>query len=156
MVTPPQCNTDADRAPSGILTLAFAYAKQRIAMMNRFLPLAAAVIALPLAACNHKTEEVDNTAPDPMASQLANAPEAQLPPSISSTETFRCKDNSLVYVDFFSGGKQVSLRTKQDGPSTMLTSDEEGGPWTKGDDKVSGNEKNITYTLNGKTLSCHV
>ncbi|MBW4329739.1 hypothetical protein KY084_02465 [Stakelama sp. CBK3Z-3] len=125
--------------------------------MNRILPLAAAVIALPLAACNHKTEEVDNTAPDPMASQLANAPTAELPPSIEATKTFRCtQDNSLVYVDFFNGGKQVNLRTEEDGTPTTLTSETEGGPWTKGDTKISGDQDKIEYTADGKTLSCHV
>ena len=125
-------------------------------MIKRILPLAAALIALPLAACNKdKPEEVTSTSPDPMASKLANAPAVELPPSIKASKSLRCSDNSLLYVDFFSGDKQVNVRTKEDGTATTLKSETAGGPWTSGEDKLSGDENKGTYTHDGKSLTCH-
>ena len=90
--------------------------------MKNPLALTAAVIALAaLAACKPEPEEVSTTAPDPMASQLANAAPVELPPAIAASKSMRCGDNSLIYVDFFEGDKQVVLRTEKGGSPTLLT-----------------------------------
>ena len=118
------------------------------------LPVIAA-LALPLAACNNKPEVVDNRAPDPMAEQLKNAPKVELPPAMEATVTFRCKDNSLVYVDFFQGHKQLNLRTTKGGSPVHLTAPADGEPYTGEGSSVSGNAKTIEYTAPGKSaLSC--
>jgi hypothetical protein len=121
--------------------------------MKNSLPFAAAAIALlSLAACKNEPQEVTSTAPDPMASQLANAAPVELPPSISSSVTMRCGDNSLVYVDFFDGNKQVQLRTEKGGTATMLHAPEAGQPYTaEGGYQLTGTPKNISVTLPGKS-----
>lgn len=126
-------------------------------MKNSSLIAAAAFALLSLAACENKPEEVSSTAPDPMASQLANAAPVELPPAISESVSLRCGDNSLVYLDFFQGNKQVQLKTEKTGPATMLKAAEAGQPFeAAGGYKVTGTPKNVTVTLPGKPAkTCH-
>lgn len=114
-----------------------------IAMLHRTLPIAAVAALLSLAACENKPEEVDSRAADPMADQLKNAPAVELPPSIKANVTFRCKDNSLVYVDFFDGDKQANLRTEKDGTPITLKADAAGNPLTGEGYTLTGNPKQI-------------
>jgi hypothetical protein len=126
-------------------------------MKNPPLIAAAAIALLSLAACENKPEEVSSTAPDPMASQLANAAPVELPPAISESVTLRCGDNSLVYVDFFQGNKQVQLKTEKTGPATMLKAPEAGQPFeAAGGYKLTGTPKNVDVTVPGKgARNCH-
>lgn len=127
-------------------------------MKNPTLIAAAALVLLPLAACNNQgPEEVSSTAPDPMASQLANAAPIELPPAIAESVTLRCGDNSLVYVDFFQGDKQVQLKTEKAGPATMLKAPEPGQPFeAAGGYKLTGTPKNVNVTVPGKPAkNCH-
>lgn len=126
-------------------------------MKNPSLIAAAAVALLSLAACENKPEEVSSTAPDPMASQLANAAPVELPPAIAESVTLRCGDNSLVYVEFFQGNKQVQLKTEKGGPATMLKAPEAGQPFeAPGGYKLTGTSKSVSVTLPGKAAkTCH-
>ncbi len=126
------------------------------AMTNRILPTAAALALLSLAACNNKVEEVDTRAPDPMAAELKNASQIELPPAIEATVTFRCQPgNSLVYVDFFQGRKMANVRTDKTGTPTQLTAPEGGQPLTGGGYTIDGTPKAIKYTAPGKSaLDC--
>ncbi|AQR72392.1 hypothetical protein [Sphingomonas sp. LM7] len=126
-------------------------------MKNPSLIATAAVALLSLAACQNKPEEVSSTAPDPMASQLANAAPVELPPAIAESVTLRCGDNSLVYLDFFQGNKQVQLKTEKTGPATMLKAAEAGQPFeAEGGYKLTGTSKNVDVTLPGKPAkNCH-
>jgi uncharacterized protein with LGFP repeats len=126
-------------------------------MKNPSLIAAAAIALLSLAACENKPEEVSSTAPDPMASQLANAAPVELPPAIAESVTLRCGDNSLVYVEFFQGNKQVQLKTEKGGPATMLKAPAAGEPFeAAGGYKLTGTSKNVTVTVPGKPAkTCH-
>ena len=121
-------------------------------------PIAFAAFALlSLAACEHKAEEVDSRAPDPMAEALKNAPKVELPPAVAATKTLRCGDNSLVFIDFFQGDKQAIVRTVKDGPATVLKAPTAGEPYVAdGGFKVTGNAKTATViTPNEGTRTCH-
>jgi len=126
-------------------------------MKNTFLFAATAAALVSLAACNNKPEEVSSTAPDPMASQLANAAPVELPPAIASSVTLRCGDNSLIYVEFFQGNKQVQLRTEKGGKATMLKAPAEGEPFVAdGGYQLTGTPKNVNVTVPGKgAKTCH-
>ena len=116
---------------------------------------ASAVALLALAACHKKAPQVLDTNPDPMASVLANAKPVELPPSIKASVTFRCKDNSLVYVDFFSGDKQANLKTDKAGTAIHLTAVTAGDPLTAEGYTLNGTPKAITLTQPGKgELTC--
>lgn len=125
-------------------------------MNMRLLP-AAAVALLALSACNQEPEVISERAPDPMASQLANAAPVELPPAIKATVSMRCQPgNALVFVEFFGGDKQVTVATEQNGPKTRLTAPEAGQPFTaEGGWKLTGTPASATVEVPGKgTLSC--
>src|SRR3546814_18081795 len=82
--------------------------------MNTLSFTAAAAAILVLAGCQQKAETVTTTAPDPMAAELANAAPVELPPSMKASVAFRCKDNSLAFVDFFSGDKPIGRASCRD------------------------------------------
>lgn len=118
--------------------------------MDKPLLLAAALSAalLPLAACGHKQPEVINTY-DPQAAALRNAAPVQLPPSVTASKSYRCSDNSLFYVDFYSNNT-AQIRTTRGGPPTELTQGD-AGALAGGSFTLSGNGDHVT--INGKT--CH-
>ena len=125
-------------------------------MNMRLLPTAA-VALLALSACNQEPEVISERAPDPMASQLANAAPVELPPAIKATVSMRCQPgNALVFVEFFGGDKQVTVATEQNGPKTRLTAPEAGQPFTAaGGWKLTGTPASATVEVPGKgTLSC--
>ncbi len=110
----------------------------------------AALLALSLAACDPKTETVITQAPDPQAAELAKAPKIELPPSIKSSETFRCKDNSLAFVDFMSDGKTVNLRTEKGGTAVKLVAPTAGEPMIADGYSMTGTSTAITLAQPGK------
>lgn len=119
--------------------------------------LAAASVAatLLLAACNREPEVVD-TNPDPMKEELAKAAPVELPPSIQASRTYRCKDNSLVYIDFYTNNTAMVRKTKGgEPPEATLTAETAGGEYKAEGYSVSGNGEQITYSAPGKaSQSC--
>jgi hypothetical protein len=125
--------------------------------MKSFTLMTAAALALTLGACQkNQPEVIDTTSPDPMASKLANAAPVELPPAMVATVPFRCKDNSVVTVDFFKGNTQANLRMKKGDQSIVLKADKDGDPLKADGYSMTGNQDNITLTKpDGSTLSCH-
>ena len=120
--------------------------------MNRVALLSALVVAAALAGCN-KSEPVDNA-----ANAVVNEP-LVLPPSIVASKAYRCKDNSLAYVDFLSDNKTATVRDARDGTPTALTMAEPGQPFIAEGYSLTGSatDANITLTRPGKgSQSCHV
>ncbi|MDX3900361.1 MAG: hypothetical protein QHC40_07620 [Sphingobium sp.] len=126
--------------------------------MKYCLPLIAAASLSLLSACGSNDEpEVVGGPADPMAEQLANAAPVELPPSVKKSVQYRCKDNSLLFVDFMSDDKTVQLRTEKGGSATTLKAPEAGKPFTaEGGYEVAGAGDTISAKIPGKTLSCHV
>ena len=111
--------------------------------MNRttILPLIAAAA---LAGCNKEDHTIvaGQNVVDPQANVVANLDNVQLPPSIQASKTYRCKDNSLVYIDWLSDGTARVKKNK----------DEVGGPVTPaGDPSLKGDAKAATVTVNGQS-----
>ncbi|QDP19167.1 hypothetical protein [Sphingomonas xanthus] len=117
-----------------------------------------------LAACDTQPETiVAGERPDPMADQLANAAPVELPPAIAASRTYRCKDNSLVRIDWLAqnmgayvhGENQAQTHLKPaeavEGQPASGDLTAEGGFVLKGDSTAS----TITVTLPGKAAqSC--
>ncbi|MGE4322790.1 MAG: hypothetical protein AB7E60_07120 [Sphingobium sp.] len=125
--------------------------------MKYYIPLIAAATISLLSACNNNGEpEVVGGPADPLAAQLANAGDLELPPSVKESHQYRCKDNSLIFVDFMSDDKTAILRTERDGTPTRLTAAEAGAPFiADGGYEVTGTGKQITANVAGKgALSC--
>lgn len=123
-------------------------------MTMRLLPILAVAL---LAACKPAPEVLDGRAPDPMESQLANAPKAELPPAIKANVAMRCQPgNALVFVEFFDGDKLAMVGTEKNAPKTRLTAPEAGQPYTaQGGWTLTGNAKSATIEIPGKgKLTC--
>lgn len=114
------------------------------------LPVAAMIAALSLAGCQSEPEVVDTRPRNPLEAELRNAPAVELPPAITAQVTFRCRDNSLAYVEFFQGSEQVTVRSEQDGARTVLRAPAAGEAFVADGYSLTGDPQNITLTQPGK------
>jgi len=103
----------------------------RIALL---IPLAAAAA---LAGCNKESHTITGDSPDDNIA--ANAPVA-LPPSITGSKSYRCKDNKLIYVDWMSDGTAHVKKSRE----------EMGTPVTPGSE-LKGDSQSATITYNGES-----
>ncbi len=119
--------------------------------MTKILSLSAVAALLVLAACNKSKEpEVLDTNPDPMANQIANAAPVELPPAVTDSGIYRCKDNSVVYVDFLGDKTSANVRTAKEGTPVQVKAGPEGGAMTGGNGfSVSGTGKTVQIAVNG-------
>jgi hypothetical protein len=126
-------------------------------MTIRFtIQLAAASTLLALAGCNSEPETIVGGGPqDDMKEALANAAPIELPPSVKESKTYRCKDSSVVYVDWLSGDMAANIRTDKNGMPTQVKTAEAGGAMVAEGYSLSGNSAAITVTVPGKaSQSC--
>src|SRR5437763_11102422 len=101
--------------------------------MTRKTLLITLAAAAALAGCNKESHTI--TA-DPTGDNIAaNAPVA-LPPSITASKSYRCKDNKLVYIDWLSDGTARVKNTREE-VGTAVTP----GTNLKGD----ANAKTVSY-----------
>lgn len=118
--------------------------------MMRLAPLSAVAAVLMLGACSKSNEpEVIDTNPDPMANQIANAAPVELPPAVTDSGIYRCKDNSIVYVDFLGDKTQANVRTEKGGTPTAVKATAAGEPLTGEGTSVSGSGKTIEIAVKG-------
>jgi hypothetical protein len=109
---------------------------------------------LALAAC--KPQVVKPQDDDDMKVAVANAPAVTLPPSIAATKTFRCADNSVVTVDFYSDNMSATVHPKTGSP-IPVKAPAAGQPMTGGDYTVEGKstDSSVKITEPGKAAqSC--
>lgn len=122
--------------------------------MTHFTPR---IIAVPLAlaallsACSGQNG--DQTAANATdAAANASAP-VELPPMVVASHNYRCKDNSIVKIDFMSD--KSALVTIGDAAPVKVAQAEDGAPYTAEGYSVSGQGKEITLTAPGKgTQDC--
>jgi hypothetical protein len=108
----------------------------------------AALVAL--GGCNNKPQTIVANGPDdPQAAQLKDAKPVAPPPMIQASRTYRCADNGLVYVDFYTNNT-AAVRTQKGATPTMLTA-EPGKPGFKGAGySLSGNGPKVSFEAPGK------
>ena len=127
--------------------------------MTRLTMLTLAAAAA-LAGCNNDDHTIVAGGPDdPMANQ-ANAAPIELPPSILASKIYRCKDNSIVYIDWLSDNKSANVRTERNGAATHVAGAEPGQPMTaEGGASLTGEATatSVSLTLPGKAgQTCHI
>ena len=136
------------------MTLNRAAAKR--AGMTRTLFIAPLIAAAALAGCDTGSNTV---VLNPDGTEVNEAQEqpvqnVQLPPAIVGSGKYRCKDNSLISVDWLSDGTSNSARvTPEGGSAVTLTQAEAGGAYTAEGASLSGDPKAQSVTYNGKSCS---
>jgi hypothetical protein len=110
--------------------------------MTRTLICITIAAAAALAGCNKDDHTIvaGGEPADEPTNAAANA-DVKLPPSISASKTYRCKDNSLVYIDWLSDGTARVKKSASDAGTTLPA----------GDPSLSGDAKASTVTYKGQS-----
>jgi hypothetical protein len=87
--------------------------------MNRTIFACVLAAAAALAGCT-EDHTINAGGPQDDAPNAAANANVVLPPSILHSKIYRCKDNSVVYIDWLSDNKSVNLRTEKNGTPTNL------------------------------------
>lgn len=119
------------------------------AMKKKTLILSAAPLlaAFVVVGCKPQAESVNQTYGDPQEAALANAAAVELPPMLKEGHQYRCKDNSLIFVDFMNDDKTANFKTEKEGAVTVLKAPEAGQPFVSedGSKKLEGGGASVTY-----------
>ena len=105
--------------------------------MTRTPLILALAAAAALAGCNKEDHTIVAGGPDAEANDAAPNTPVALPPSIAASKSYRCDNNSLVYVDWLSDGS-ARVKKSADEAGTLVAA---GAPELKGDAKAAS----ITY-----------
>jgi hypothetical protein len=109
-----------------------------------------ALVAL-LAACNSSsapTTDKSGAGAEANTAEAAPPPPIELPPALLASRTFRCKDNSVLHIDFY-GDKAADLRAGTDTKIIKLVAPESGKPLVGGGYSVSGTGTQVNITQPG-------
>jgi hypothetical protein len=119
-------------------------------LMTRKITFITIAAAAALAGCNNQTE-AENAAANEAATTAANA-NVKLPPAIVASHKYRCKDNSLVSVDWLSDGTSNSARvTPEGGAAVTFAQAEADGPYTAEGASLTGDPKAESVTFKGQS-----
>jgi len=80
-----------------------------------------------------------------------------LPPAIAASKIYRCKDNSIVYIDWLADNKSANIRTEKNGPASHVMAPEAGQPMVAEGYSLTGTaaDGSVTLTRPGKgSQSC--
>ena len=62
--------------------------------------------------------------------RISNAAPVELPPAIAASKIYRCKDNSVVYIDWLSDNKSANVRTDKNGAATHVMGPKPASRWS--------------------------
>jgi hypothetical protein len=156
---------------SGVILLSNAAAVRQVtAAMKKSLIILAPLSMLALAACNKsETPAADGEAGTDTAATTA-AP-VEMPPAITASGTYRCADNTILYVDFLGKNEAADIRVGDKAaaavrvtapaaeapaagaaPATPAAEAAPAGPMKSadGENSLSGSGKQINVKLAGK------
>jgi len=97
-----------------------------------------------LGACSSEPEVVGGPV-DTQAEELKNAPAVQLPAAIRESKVYRCRDNSVVYVNFLTDGNANVRSVEDEPPSATLIRQSPDGPLTGNGFTLSGDGDTVTF-----------
>jgi hypothetical protein len=113
--------------------------------MKNLLLLAAASAAL--MACEKETIDPGAEKNEIAAANAASAPKVVLPPSIMATKTYRCKDNSVIHIDWLSDKMSANFRAEATGASVQLKSAVVGEAMVAEGHSLTGDAKAATINV---------
>ena len=133
------------------LTLTQHMAVAQGATMTRTPVLLAVAAAAALAGCNNEDHTIQAGGPaDPMAN-ISNA-DVKLPPAIVASHKYRCKDNSVLAIDWLSDGTINSARvTPKGGDTIALAQAEPGSAYTAEGASLTGDPQAQSVTYKGQS-----
>ena len=108
--------------------------------------------AAALAGCDQSDHTINGNAPyDPQANAANTADPVAMPPAIVASKIYRCKDNSVVYIDWLAGNLTANFRAKSGDTPTILTAATAGGALTAEGFSLIGlpTAKTVTLTRPG-------
>ena len=114
--------------------------------MKRLLCSALLAAAAALAGCNQSDHNITvNEIDDAESNPAVNTAEVKLPPAITAQKSYRCKDNSLLYIDWYADG---SARVKKDRTEagTEVLPPAEGAK-----SPLTGDAKSASISYNGQS-----
>lgn len=121
----------------------------------RATPLAALLL---LAACDTKPTTIVAGGPaDPDAEKIKNAKPVKLPPAMLANKSYRCKDNSLIYVDWFNDNQTANLHlSEKTATPIQLTAAKPGDPFVGGDYTLTGtaDAKSVNLKKGSASQNC--
>ena len=118
------------------------------------------VLSAGLSACGPKPDAVEiKPRNDPSIAAPPSKP-IVLPPSIAASKQYRCADNTLALVDFYSDDRSASVRTIASGPSVRLSSTVVGGLMSGGGYSLKGAKSDdkvmFSSPAHQKPQVCHI
>jgi hypothetical protein len=111
--------------------------------MTRTPMLITLVAAAALAGCNKENHTIVAGGPVEDNANLAANANVPLPPSIQASKTYRCGDNTIVYVDWMSDGS-AHVKTKTSDVPTNIAA---------GSADLKGDAKAATVTYKGQSCT---
>jgi uncharacterized lipoprotein YajG len=114
--------------------------------MTRTLILALAAAAA-LAGCNKESHTIDPNKVDDTSNTVADATPVELPAPIAATKTYRCKDNSVVQIDWLADNQTANLRVGEQVASTQLKAPAAGEPMVADGFSLTGTADASSVTL---------
>ena len=121
--------------------------------MKRFFCSTILVAAAALAGCDQSDHNLTQTGPYDPRPEAANNTAVTLPPAITAQKSYRCKDNSLVYIDWYSDGS-ARVKAARNEAGTQVPAAPEGNASDVAPSPLQGSATTPSITYNGKT--CHV
>ena len=97
--------------------------------------------AAALAGCNQANQA------DEAANEAANAAPVVLPPAIAHSKIYRCKDNSVVYIDWLADNQSANIRIDRNGPATHVMAPAVGEPMVAEGYSLTGTGTDSSVTL---------
>jgi hypothetical protein len=113
--------------------------------MNRIIPFTL-IAAAALAGCDQQSHTIVAGSPDDNTTAV-NTANIQLPPAIEASKSYRCKDNTVVYIDWLNDKKTADIRDAKSGAPTRLTAAEAGKAMTAAGYSLTGNSTASTITV---------
>lgn len=111
---------------------------ERARTMTRTLLTLTLAASAALAGCNREGNTIVAGGKD--EANVTNAADVVMPPSITASKTYRCKDNSLIYIDWRSDGTAKVKKSKDDYSAPAVQPGGEGSPL-----KGAATDASITY-----------
>src|SRR5438270_12301280 len=84
--------------------------------------------AAALAGCNKQSHTIVAGPPEYNDPNAASNGPVTLPPAVAASKTYRCDDDTIVYVDWLADNKSANVRTEKAGKPTQVTAANVGKP----------------------------